>query len=541
MHHPLGASTGYMADAREDWAALVRRACEVSTFAVELRALGERELPGLLAFLAGRPRLPFHYLSVHAPTKGLRLPERELVAVLASLPPHVDAVVVHPDKLVDPAAWRPLGHRLVLENMDGRKPVGQRPEQLGALFAALPEAGLCLDVAHAAAVDPTMALGHALLDAHGGRLRQLHVSSLRRDRGSHVPLTRRDEARFCTRAAPLPGRPVDPRGAAAVALTPLDRLAGAPASPSRRCWPRACAPTSGSPPRGRRSATSRSTGTPRWRSWDRGDGGSSRAAATRTGSSCTAGSRAPSCGRRSTTSPARWGPRRGRRGSSTGPWRWRRSCASASTPTTTRTRPGACSSCSRACRCWARRAHREAQRAILAAYLEGERRDRRPPRFLLNDVVRYWRTICVDFEGKARQGSRKWALRHAKLRTSRTMLFAGGLLPVLACHHLVADEVEPFLLQALAEPPTDRVARAFLEHDAADAGGRTLGAYDRFLALIDDPERRGRLEALDRDAAPADPVFQEARRLGREVQQGLLALLFEREPLRRLVRQYLVV
>jgi hypothetical protein len=185
-------------------------------------------------------------------------------------------------------------------------------------------------------------------------------------------------------------------------------------------------------------------------------------------------------------------------------------------------------------------AHREAQRAILAAYLEGERRDRRPPRFLLNDVIRYWRTIAVDFEGKARQGSRKWALRHAKLRTSRAMLFAGGLLPILACHHVVADEVLPFLLEAFAEPPTDRVARAFLEHDAADAGGRTLGAYDRFLALIDDPERRGRLEALDRDAAPSDPVFQEARRLGREVQQGLLALLFEREPLRRLARQYLV-
>lgn len=185
-------------------------------------------------------------------------------------------------------------------------------------------------------------------------------------------------------------------------------------------------------------------------------------------------------------------------------------------------------------------AHRDAQRAILAAYLEGERRDRRPPRFLLNDVVRYWRTIAVDFEGKARQGSHKWALRHAKLRTSRAMLFAGGLLPILGCHHVVADEVLPFLLEAFAEPPTDRVARAFLEHDAADAGGRTLGAYDRFLRLIDDPEQRGHLETLDRESAPADPVFQEARRLGREVQQGLLALLFEREPLRRLARQYLV-
>jgi hypothetical protein len=186
------------------------------------------------------------------------------------------------------------------------------------------------------------------------------------------------------------------------------------------------------------------------------------------------------------------------------------------------------------------RAHREAQRAILAAYLEGERRDRRPPRFLLNDVVRYWRTICVDFEGKARQGSRKWALRHAKLRTSRTVLFAGGLLPILACHHVVADEVEGVLLDAFAEPPTDRLARAFLEHDAADAGARTLAAYDRFLALVDDPEKRARLEALERDEAPRDPVFAEARRLGREVQQGLQALLFEREPLRRLARQYLV-
>jgi len=195
-HHPLGASTGYMATRREDWATLVRRACAVSTFAVELSALGERELPGLLAFLAGQPRLPFHYLSVHAPTKGLQLPEAELVGLLASLPPHVDAVVVHPDKVRDAEVWRGLGHRLVLENMDGRKPVGQRPEQLAELFAVLPEAGLCLDVAHAGAVDPTMCLAHELLDAHGLRLRQVHLSSLRRDRGSHVPLTRRDELRF---------------------------------------------------------------------------------------------------------------------------------------------------------------------------------------------------------------------------------------------------------------------------------------------------------------------------------------------------------
>ena len=126
-HHPLGASTGYMATRREDWASLVRRACEVSTFAVELSALGERELPGLLAFLAGRPRLPFHYLSVHAPTKGLRLPEAELVALLASLPPHVDAVVVHPDTLVDPPPGGRSGTGSCSRTWTGASPSASAP------------------------------------------------------------------------------------------------------------------------------------------------------------------------------------------------------------------------------------------------------------------------------------------------------------------------------------------------------------------------------------------------------------------------------
>lgn len=195
-HHPLGASTGYMASAREDWAGLVEAACRVSTFAVELSALAEDELPGLLAFLAGRPRLPFHYLSVHAPTKHRRLPEAQLVARLAELPPHVDAVVAHPDLIAEPAAWTLLGRRLVLENMDPRKPTGQRVEDLAPLFDALPAAGFCFDVAHAGAVDDTMTLAHELLDAFGGRLRQVHLSSLRAGRSSHVPLYRKDELRF---------------------------------------------------------------------------------------------------------------------------------------------------------------------------------------------------------------------------------------------------------------------------------------------------------------------------------------------------------
>lgn len=193
QHHPLGASTGYMEERRGDWEALVEEAIETSSFAVELAALAEDELPGLQRFLARAPALPFRYLSVHAPVKHRRMGEEELVARLADLPPWVDAIVVHPDVIDEPARYLRLGAALVIENMDPRKGLGRTADELSPLLAELPEAGFCFDVAHAAAVDPTMVEAQRLLDRFGGRLRHLHVSSLD-ERCRHEPLADADEA-----------------------------------------------------------------------------------------------------------------------------------------------------------------------------------------------------------------------------------------------------------------------------------------------------------------------------------------------------------
>ncbi len=168
------------------------------------------------------------------------------------------------------------------------------------------------------------------------------------------------------------------------------------------------------------------------------------------------------------------------------------------------------------------------RRDLIQDYLRDALRDHRPPRFLLNDLVRYWRTIGVDFVAKDRErAGAGWGLRNAKLRTSRKILFASGLLPVLRCHELRAEAIGPFLADQFALPPTDRVADAFLHCSAPDAGAAALGAYDAFLALLDDDEARAELGALDgRAAADASPRFREAVQAGATIEDNLLALLF---------------
>ena len=186
-------------------------------------------------------------------------------------------------------------------------------------------------------------------------------------------------------------------------------------------------------------------------------------------------------------------------------------------------------------------AHATARETIIATYLAAHERDYRPPRFLLNDLVRYWRTIAVDFEGKQRaRAGQGWGLRHAKLRFSRKVLFAGGLLPVLECHALPADDMPAFLAARVAAPPLDRIANAFVERGMADAGARGLRAYGEFLEMLDDPQSRAELAALPEAEADASALFARVRELGEQLQAALLALLFDDLELERLVREYLI-
>jgi hypothetical protein len=184
----FGVATGAYVAERDDWPAAIARAGGEGWRWVELTAIRGR-LDSLLRFLESAPEAlgGFERVSVHAPAKMGEAPA-DVVALLEPLP---FDVVLHPDVYGSEPACVRLGGRAVFENMDVTKASGRDVADLRDVFAAFPEAGLCLDVAHVWTNDTTLALGHELLDAFGGRLRQLHVSGIDAD-GTHRPTTSGD-------------------------------------------------------------------------------------------------------------------------------------------------------------------------------------------------------------------------------------------------------------------------------------------------------------------------------------------------------------
>jgi hypothetical protein len=164
------------------------------------------------------------------------------------------------------------------------------------------------------------------------------------------------------------------------------------------------------------------------------------------------------------------------------------------------------------------------------------------PRFLLNDLSRYWRTVTVDFVHKQRaEAGGKWALRNAKLRMSRKLIFAAGLLVYFGCHldpdaAAARDELVRlgggssalirYLEDQFSLPPLELLARSAQKHGTIETMKSLFNSYDSYLALLDDHDKRQELYDLDPGDALSNSVFAEVRKLSHEFQKGLTGLFF---------------
>jgi sugar phosphate isomerase/epimerase len=172
----IGFSTGALALGDFERALAMMRGHGLEV--VELSALREHELEPLVAAVPRLDLAQYQHIAVHAPSRVAPDHESEVVEKLRCLSARGWPVVVHPDAVHDWSKWKPMGSRLLIENMDRRKEVGRSTDDLHAIFKLVPEAGFCFDVGHARQCDTTMTEAYLILTQFGERLRQVHLSEV---------------------------------------------------------------------------------------------------------------------------------------------------------------------------------------------------------------------------------------------------------------------------------------------------------------------------------------------------------------------------
>lgn len=203
--------------------------------------------------------------------------------------------------------------------------------------------------------------------------------------------------------------------------------------------------------------------------------------------------------------------------------------------------------------------HERTLRSIIRRYLVDYRNNepaegltkRGVPRFLLNDVVRYWRTVAVDYQAKRwdelsppvgsfsagdqdKLGLPKWGTRYLKLRSTRKLAFVGTLVALLLPR--ITDDLvsEEFLYRQFKQPPLARLGQLNDYIDDAPRAHlrRVFSLADRFAALFGDPDFRRKANEVEHPRAEgANAAFSEARELSMQLELALERLFLSYEPL----------
>lgn len=156
----------------------------------------------------------------------------------------------------------------------------------------------------------------------------------------------------------------------------------------------------------------------------------------------------------------------------------------------------------------------EAVECVLDMYFrDGRGRDDFRPLFLLNDILRYWRTLCLNYERDRFQPGKPWWKRNLNLKFPRKITVFSTILAIIATRSTSAAEFKPIA----ALTPIERLAFALDkigDPTLEVAFSSILDDYEEFLAAksyseLEEPPK-DRLNLFSEKAQRLDSFLHDA-------------------------------
>jgi len=154
------------------------------------------------------------------------------------------------------------------------------------------------------------------------------------------------------------------------------------------------------------------------------------------------------------------------------------------------------------------------------------------PAFLTNDILRLWRTFCVNYEERTKREpdteKAKGKIKNYKLKHSRLLTCYSAILYLLAVYGDAGTVSPQDALAMIALTPTERLEWLCNQPqliDAHDTVSRLLRQYETFLETTSAPEsellisfvhQEKSKEYMDAAYAFGDSVFDTLNRIGKE-------------------------
>lgn len=171
---------------------------------------------------------------------------------------------------------------------------------------------------------------------------------------------------------------------------------------------------------------------------------------------------------------------------------------------------------------------------LLEKYIKPTDVENNVPRFLLNDIIRYYRTITTDFEYKVTEANKEWGLRNIKLKFSRKLLYFSGVIAVAELYNLDYEKRINKAQELFSLPPLERLETLIEEN-------LNLNPYESFLKEISSAATRKALNSVTKENRKESSSYTKLNILADDFSESLIKALKNKHQASHPIHQALII